>query len=456
MKRYLSIFLVLVALLGALTVPVKAAETDTNWMELLDYGTVNYSGSNSFSFTGSDTAYIPLPYEMVPGYIDAVIYSDQVITGVTGFTLRKIDSNYYRIYGLTSPTSVREIGFTLKSSSSSVTNVNFLSVRMSAVRTLAYPDTGFLSVDYATDSTGYIYMSDASSAAVAKFGQESANPLYEVFQAYVYLQNWTKYDSADVYLKCKVGSINSISARLGSTDIPFEIGYLNSDTGDWIFYPTYEYGSVIQNAEDVLHIVLHLDLSNLDRTSTSYPVIYLSGKYLWTRESYVSLMSYSGHVNVEGQSAFAYWMNRMSTEIGGCFLSLQEAFIVHFKDLNEWIVSQTSAIQKSIAEIKTWLGEQTTALVTAIKGDSSAGDSFKQELEEQTGDIDEMADVMDSVTIPDLDTVDVSVDEYVSVGSVSVLAELFDVFLDPGGVFGIMVIMSILMATVSFILFGKR
>lgn len=54
MKRTFSLFLIMLVLMTCLIIPVAADENSTgNWIELLDYGTVNSTGTNVFSFTGS-------------------------------------------------------------------------------------------------------------------------------------------------------------------------------------------------------------------------------------------------------------------------------------------------------------------------------------------------------------------------------------------------------------------
>jgi hypothetical protein len=62
---------------------------------------------------------------------------------------------------------------------------------------------------------------------------------------------------------------------------------------------------------------------------------------------------------------------------------------------------------------------------------------------------------MDSVTKPAIQDINVSLDQYVKPADVQVLATPLTVFLEAD-LFRTMIIMSILLATVSFTLYGKR
>ena len=182
------------------------------------------------------------------------------------------------------------------------------------------------------------------------------------------------------------------------------------------------------------------------------------------------------------------WISDQTTALQTEFTDLRSALLSHFKSLTEdlqfsllnvraaigdlttklntWIVDQTTALQTEFSNLRselathfsnvgTWITDQTAALEAAIRGDTGPGDAFQDEVDEKDQQLDDMAAVMDSVNKPALDSINVDVSGYVSPSDVSALAAPLLVFI-TGDVFGPIIIMSILFATVSYVLYGKR
>lgn len=487
MKRKISLFLILAVLFTALASPVAASETGISWINLLDYGTLNNTGYNHFDFTGQGTANFPLPDSMISGYVDIIFKANSSVTQVldlngSPLTLISLGDFTYRAFGKPEPHTVGSIKFTfVLSSSSAWCYLTVLSCRMSLSNTMYYPGTGQLAVGTSYWSSSFVTMPDANTPATVYIDDASSTyPTHSDFVAYIYPGGFKRYDYMDLYLQLRCTAINSFDVMLGDTYIPFEMSYFYNSTGDWVpFNPDVDtYIPVVANEMENVNIVVRLDLSSIDRTTSDSVRLTIRGQYQDNNSrQYVSLQSVTGFIDAPGQSTFAYWMMKISSYITGGFsdlnewlydmhgttISILEDFMTNIQNnfvlLNNNITSNFDLFRKDVSDrftwLKNWINAQTDTLEAAIRGDSAPGDAFQDDVFEKDQQFNDMAAVMDSVNKPSLDSINVNVDQYVAAADITLLTSPLLVFL-TGDIFGPIIIMTLILATVSYVLYGKR
>lgn len=339
------------------------------------------------------------------------------------------------------------------------------------------------------------------------------------FNLYIYCNEWKRFDYLDFLLYLEIDSISAISCVYGGSSVPITVNYIDNDSmvvGTYTVsirmdltgldrsiddYPMIMVsGNVAQqkiNLISMLGCVGHVNFSSVD------PDTYWHSKIVSSFQTYIQnqtdllvsefsaleSINEAGFKNVvtavgkvttavsnlnttvsTGFSNLNNWISVQTTAIQLEFSSFKTSLSLHFSNLNSWITDQTTAIETAIStqtssikvalrthfqNLDQWIETQTDTLVTTIKGDASAGDDFQDDVADKDDELDQMQDVMDSVTRPALDKIDVSVDSYVTQADVTTLTSPLLVFL-TGDIFGPIAIMSILMATVGYVLYGKR
>ena len=412
--RKLSILLSIVFLISCFVVPVSASESFDNSFSLnvLDF---NPDKLNVRTLTPTDNSVsFVLPSWITVRYVDSVF----TITGsiptsvsvkqgstVSSLTISKVGSGLYRIYG-TLTGSGNSLIFTFDSTGTfyvtaeSMHAVTSLYTRSS---TEAYCEI----VSAAYNNTIHYVPTDPSNRRVFSAPSDFAD---SYFYCYIWSDNWKSYDYLDFQLMFNCFDITSVTAVYGSVNVPLDVSYIN--------------GTAL--AGNSYYLSMRMDLSGLDRTIDDYPMIVVMGRLDAGAVNGVDFTNCSGYVAVADINPLFIFLSRISASVS-----------TGFSNLNSWISSQTSAI------------------VSAINGDTSSGDSFQNEVNDKADELDQMAAVMDSVTKPPIDSINVSVNDYVSAADLTLLASPMTVFFS-GDIYLPMMIMSILMATVSFVLFGKK
>lgn len=472
MRRYISLACVALIVVMCMAVPVSATETNSgSLINVLDYSTADDSGTNSFGSGGTlvATARYEIPFRPYVRFVDIVFTSANGAPSSVYFrdsllTLEQITGRLFRAYGYVTVTG-STFDLTFNSDTNGVT-YNVVSFYVSTYASSAYDIEAYCDIGSVDYISTIHYVPDDEINYRQFLGTENYDDVY--LNLYLYTDDWKKYDYIDFQLFLTCGGINSISAMMGSTNIPLEIS-MTSDNS----YVTNDY-----------YITIRMDLTGLDRTSNDEPMIIVEGLVAQGLVNEVNVYNVSGHValdNVDpvsywlysinktisaGFSSVSSWISAQTTAIQTQFTQLKTAISGHFTNLNSWITTQTSAIQTQFTQLKSalsthftnldkWIDSQTAALEAAIRGDTSPGDEFQQEVEDKDQQLDDMAAVMDSVERPELNSVNVSADTYIDTtvlaastqGLTTVIAA--PVFLD-------VIIMSILMATAGYVLFGKR
>lgn len=412
-KRYLSLALAFVILGSSLVVPASAAESDY-WLNVLDYATANDSGSNRLAnFQKTATATYALPFAFNAAKLDMLVYSLTPLTSVTTFgdtslTVTQVIPNYYRIWGNLLNWSIQNLALTFNTSGFG--DVSILTLKISSLSDLSLDERCQLLIAASgySDTINY-YVGDTINSRY--FPTPSSDPVNQHLNLYITCANWKLYDYLEFHLYVSCNSINTVNASLDGVPIPFEVSYINNPGG---------------YAND-FNFSIRLDLRDLDRTSSGVPQIIIDGKCLPTTEdlNYVAVISCTGALSVQGFDTDIFFLRAIYRSIHGVYLYLH-----------------------------TWIQEQTSAIVAAIRGDTSSGDDFKEDSSGLISDLDDISGVLDSVQRPSMDNVSMDFTGNIS-GATSLMATTFNSFTSIPWVNTIFMA-SITLALISYILFGKE
>ena len=418
MKRIISLVLVAAVLVVSLAVPSFAAENQ--WFNVLDFTTPNNSGTTitTVSPGGSITFDVP---RMEGGYFDLVIQfrttvTDMAATVTNGsytktLNVVRINSVTYRLYGYVGLNFQTGIKLTLNFSGSSWNNVfdvSFLSFRVTNV--LKY------SFDTPVDVIAYFHGSITSSFTYSGTATGISIPGASVstqddVRIYCDFPDWKSYDYIELYVVAREIDISSIAACLTNEIVPCSVSYLNTN-----------------NASDNSYITISCDLTGISRDSSEPLEIAITGRsiYLDSNNGYFGVMFATGYLDNAGLSQFAQL--RLS--------------------LSRWFSDLKSGI---VGSINTW-GQN---IVDAITGDSSKVDQFQDLIEQGNQELDDMAAVMDSFTTPDINSINVDVGSFVTPSDINSLTSPMTLLFD-NSIITTCIMISIILATVMFVLYGKR
>lgn len=413
MKRIISLCCVALILVFSLAAPAKADELE-NYVNLLDYITFNSNGTNLLTFSGSTSISVEMPYRMCCTYIDITVLcyggrpsaasAGRNSSAMASLNVMKVNDRVYRIYGNldggyydTLHLSLTDNDYGSQSSwyviGANVSNVASQTAQDS-VRCEVYMSASHVVGTWTAGSDPLLLQVDDSSNAS--------------FDASFWILNWERYDYFDLILQVDTYVINSISAYAGSISVPIDISYVDAGTSYGAHY----------------YITCRIDLRGLDKSGDD-PYLLVTGIGVSGVNDFY-ICSGTGIVIEQGVSPDVYWYQKLFT-----------------------------AISTGFSNLKTWISNQTSAIVAAITGDTSSGDNFQDDVQEELDELDEAQAVMDSVTKPAVDDINVSVDQYVSETDIQVLATPMAVFFE-GAIFSKIIMMSIMLATVSYVLYGKR
>lgn len=300
--RISSLISSLVIFLSCIVAPVSAASTTSvsstsNWIQILDFATINGGIGRSFRIDDALDLDFDLSGSFNIKYFDIVLTSSsQFLISISagGYEILVADSDFYRVHDNVYRFRVAADFTDTKFSISFVNpgtdpfDVTFLSCRANLCLTNAFLDSGSFTVnnlplrDFTAGSDTYYYWDSASSP----FGDQR-------YSGFIYLDNASKYDFADVHLMACASSIDSLSCYYDNVGIPFEVSYLASD-GDG--YVNYVPGESVETAR-WFDFIIRLDFTDLDFSSSSRPCIELRGltPYDFT-DNFLRVMSYTGYV----------------------------------------------------------------------------------------------------------------------------------------------------------------
>ena len=483
MKRIISLCCVALIFVFSLAAPVKA-DDPLLYIDALDYTTLD--GDNYFSFTTSSTKKLDLPDSQFWMYIDITfIWTGLAVSSVTAgngssqatLNLQKINSRMYRAYGAITARAYSEITLVFNNAGTSATNVSLQSVRLYKDGYNVFDASCSVTGRYGTTDFSLSRAAGATTNPVLNYYGDSSIP---EFQYYFYLDDWRLYDYIEFQVFVRCSEINSISAMCGDQNL--------SVTAD------YSHGIAFS---DFIALTLTVDIRNCLRFSNSpSPYVLITGCAI-TGDSInmLTIVNSSGIVETAIPDQNVFLFEKLFSKISSHFSNLNTwintqttAIQTQFTNLSTWITTQTTAIETQFTQLKTsvdnrlvqiyslidawgelnyqhfdnlftdlsnWIQVQTNTLESAIRGDTSSGNQFQQEVQQELNELDQAQAVMDSVTKPAIEDINVSVDQYVSQADIQVLASPMAVFFE-GEIFSKVIIMSILLATVSYTLYGKK
>lgn len=496
MKRYISFFCVSLIFVMALIQPVSAAELGSvGAVDLLGLGYIEVNGSNvenmrvNLSVARSGSIWFPLEVPFGLGQFELLVMtSDPSLTfkrSDNAVTYEKFESglgeNYYVVRG-----NFSGRGKTLNYTSSGSSSGDYFFIVSAKVMPLNYEIVEIPFNFQVFDAGNGYQMVDALNVYRYEFWDE---PYYDEFddmyarQIRIYPDKndlaGLDYFDLDIYLQNL--EIESVSASFGGNAL--DVSYTEQFIGDGIFNDPIEDGAYDKDKTYGLYkVVLRVDVSginllegsptvfinyNANNYGNMQPYVYVyginAGKFWNSTDSNTTYLFRiwnkltSGFASVV--SAIGTCANNIITSIGNAastiVSSMDSNFDTYFSKVGIWFSNQNTLIQNKINDLHSMINREFDALEAAIRGDTAPGDSFQEEVEDKDQQFKDMAAIMESVDQPDLNSVNVSADTYVdSTVLASSMSGLTSVI--GGPLFFDMFVMSIMMCTAGYVLFGKR
>ncbi len=392
-----------------LVMAFPASASDTGLLELLEYTTVNDSGTNMLYFTTQSTITLDVPQYTRLRYIDMTFtMSDNTAptavavrynSAYTNLKIVTLGAGTYRAYGSLTAGYYDEVYVRFTAAGSQY--MTLLSCKVSQISS-----NNFLadaSVDFSdangsmgTYDTGYLI-------AVNGFMETSASVPY---QARIDVADWHKFDRLYVYGSVTDASINSIRVNVGTRSVNYTINFLDVEAGSYL------------NPEDLIGIgdigsfgkylySIEVDLSDIPRTLTTSPLyVYVGGQY---------------------DAQYGMWFNCQYVSGG-------------------FDVADTTNV--------TWWGRFTAFMSSLFGGDTTDADNQQSTIESQVGELEQAGDVMADVTKPPVADLNMDATGQLDPVTLASVSTVFGIFFGSS-IFGPVITMALILALVSYIIFGK-
>lgn len=408
MKKVHSLLLV-IALIFAMAVPASAAE-DSNWIELLETTTVNDSGVNWFSYSTSATISIPTPRQMRVVAVDMLLSytngtapdSVEFISGgyITKLTVSQLTNGMARVYGVITNTFYTDVQFRFTRSANTTSTVEVLSCRINSL-----PYQNF---DASADVLlGNAYYPVNDIIDLAGHGLPNAN-VSEQIRISVY--DWQKYDTLSIMGYFDDAAISSIRASIGSVAIDVDVSFIDTESaGGWIKWENDENdgdGTITDWYSEYLFSI-SVDVSDLRAFYTEPLYLYVTCDY---------------------DMAF-----------GATFICQYVTGSVLVPDISDL----------------TWWQRFTSFMTDLFGGEDPAADDFASNMESQATEAEDLIDELEQVTKPPVGDIDVDLSDVVSGADVSNAASPLTALLS-NELFFSMTMISLTLALVAYVLYGKR
>lgn len=413
MKRILS-FLLGAALIIALACPVMAAESNVSgWIELLEFTSIQQNGDNTFTMGSTGSVAISVYGEKHLRKVDLLLWNPSgqrptsasvTAAGKTNnLDIHAIGGNLTRIVGYIPDAFYELIRIDLKKGTSSVQSYEVLSWKVTPVGVQEFVcDANVYLQSY--DSVGGTY---STNYLIPLWYDENAN--YSdgsPWLARVTVNDWEKYDSLSVWGSAYYCSIESIRVSVGTTALDFSINYMDPESyeiaidGDPAYWATSEWGQYLFN--------LTVDLDGVDRTQINDPLyIYFTGTYDMTVKSYFNCQYVNGSITTADTTSVTWW-NRFTDFFTGL-----------------------------------------------LGGDSDKADDFESDMEQLGQDVQDSADIIESVTRPAIEDVDVDITHYLDADGSAQIGSLFGDLLS-NNLLVTMISISLMVGIVGLVIFGRR
>lgn len=429
-KRIVSALTLAFVLLISTIEPVSAAENSSVWIELLETATVNDSGSNLAKVEGKSGRFrIKTPQYMRLTKIDLLLThpagyapsSVKIEYNGTLYTLNRavLDDHTTRFYGSNIPdTLYADVVIEINKTYNDYTcSYQFLSCKVSSIVTEEFVADAYCLIGSDVEYSPFAYIRDPNS---------EADNLNYAFQFPIIVEDWQKYDKLVFSGSVDKFALNSIRCMVGGYGLPYEmsftvsnsagsdsITYEDSETYYYSFDESYVTDTEAKTFETVQYIgkilfTLTVDVSGLDRENVNDMRVFFTGIANDYNGYTIQMLGVTGHVYIADTSNTSWW-NKLT------------AF---FTDL--------------------------------LGGDRQEdGDEFADDMQDQSQQMQDAVDDMNAVTRPNVEDVNVSLDSYVKPSDMANVAVIVTGVMDNQLVFS-MVMITLLLALASYVIFGKR
>lgn len=322
-KRTVPVILVLALCFTCLVSPASAATGEIMY-DLLDYSTLNDTGSNYVKFTQSSLVSYAVTDPVIFRYIDMTIsmvgalsdvYVGNSSTNMHQLTAEQISGSLYRVYGSIPSMTFSKFWIKFESGSDSTSWYTIHSLKVCNVVSNTVPTIGRLVVSDYYGRNSDITMSSPDEEPEVYFRPLEGTIVNGDYVSWVYLSDWKRFDYIDVQLYINAADVTSLSVEQGDLFLEHDVSFIgdNDEITSWTW------------------IVVRVDLSSCDRSSANAPVITLSGHYFLEVDiSHVRLQSIRGIVTIpEPSPLLAFWTNLksfFSSNFNTLFSKIDEAF----------------------------------------------------------------------------------------------------------------------------------
>lgn len=459
-------WLLLFCFVPGMVFTVSADEIDDGYgfMELLDYTSINESGTNRLDLhTGTEYFNVKCPFDIRLNYVEMVVYLTRAPTsiscgndkyGYTALNVMKITGAFYRVYGYISNHTYDSLtvqtvmpgnaSFCLYSFQVQLTLGNGFAdkVQMSGwFGTNSFSQTLTTTDDYVS-ATGNATNSDTT------------------FECNITPLNWERYDYFDITVMLEVQEINSITAECGDVSVPFTHNIVN--TGN-------SYG-------DLYYLTIRLDFTGLDRTGAD-PYIHIHG-YCVQGVNSISLWKGMGILNLRYESPELYWFQKiyyslvdadgtgilsyinttleaLAGVVGNIYVVANNTYTYLTGVLNSNLITIrdriTTGFNNVVTNIQTW-GQK---IVDAILPDESKFQDSMDDAASIGSDLDDALGELDSVEKPDVDDIPMDITTIISGTEISIATRSIGlIMVNP--ILKEVLTLAFTFSLAAYVLFGKR
>lgn len=416
MRRLLTSVLALILVLG-LAVPVSA-DSSSGWIELLEFSSIQANGENTFIIGSSGKLSIPVHVEKRFRKVDILLsnpsgqrFSSATCT-VNGKTnnleVLAIGGNLTRIVGYIPDAYYDVISIDLKKETSTQQTYEVLSWKVTPVGDQEFVCDARVLID-----GGYYGINELIDLTAVTPNDHAAT----MTQVRIEVRDWAKYDNLSIWGSSDGLSIDSIRASLNTSGLPMQVNLFQyNDAGSWteFVFDIDPYTGEIDGGAAMstpfygkyLYCVT-VDLAGVDRTQVGIVALYLTGHYDTMYGATFNCQFVNGHVNT----------------------------------------ADTTAV--------TWWGRFTTFMTNLFSPSDPDAEDFGSTMESQADEIQDAVDELDQVTKPDVEDLDISLDEYLGGDGMAPVNGVFDAIFSNEIVVTMLVI-ALTCAFASYALFGKR
>lgn len=407
MKRYIALFMTIVALMGALAVPASAAEIDNDcYTNLLDFSTIKDEGSAYWTLQPDEAPiWLSLPYYSAPrrveftfrcsggftGSVGVAVGNASDPTSFTNLNVEKIDTYLYRAYGDIGGSGYRMY---IKFNVTSTAWLQLFNFNLMFTENNVFSVPGFAHLVTSSGEDNVLQYVPGSSRPSYEW-EPGADQASNDMTVSLYSAEWKKYDFLDFQLLIYAEPITSISCYLDSQIVPITSQVIVGGSTDYEKYTL---------------VSVRVDLRGLDRTSSSFPVVRIEGSEGPYGYSSIMIWSVCGIVEEAEVSFLTFWFNKITKGIDN--------------------------------------------IVNALS-DKSGSDDLQQSVDQAGSELDDIGASLDSVTRPAVDGINTDLSGIVSQVDINTSTSLLTNVMSNNYI-GQIISMVAVLATAGYVLYGKR